>query len=62
MKMSVLDLSWFLLESEAIPVHGGFLYVFSPPADAKAGFADRLFAALYKRPVGAPFNLRPSSR
>lgn len=59
MKMSLLDLSWFLLESEAIPVHGGFLYVFSPPAGAKAGFADRIYAAMRKRPVGAPFNLRP---
>ena len=54
MKMSLLDLSWFLLESEAIPVHGGFLYVFSPPAGAKPGHADRIFAAMSKRPVGAP--------
>ena len=59
MKMSLLDLSWFLLESEAIPVHGGFLYVFSPPENAKPGFADRVFKAMSKRPVGAPFNLRP---
>jgi hypothetical protein len=59
MKMSLLDLSWFLLESEAIPVHGGFLYVFSPPAGAKADYADKLFNAMRKRPVGAPFNLRP---
>jgi WS/DGAT/MGAT family acyltransferase len=40
-------------------VHGGFLYVFSPPADAKTDFADRIFKAMSKRPVGAPFNLRP---
>lgn len=59
MKMSLLDLSWFLLESEAIPVHGSFLYVFSPPPGAKAGFADRTFRAMSKRPVGTPFNLRP---
>ncbi|MGH6622528.1 MAG: wax ester/triacylglycerol synthase domain-containing protein, partial [Burkholderiaceae bacterium] len=59
MKMSLLDLSWFLLESEAIPVHGGFLYVFSPPAGAKPDYADKLFKAMLKRPVGAPFNLRP---
>src|SRR5438067_9922409 len=59
MKMSLLDLSWFLLESKAIPVHGGFLYVFSPPAGAKADFADKIFMAMRKRPVGAPFNLRP---
>jgi diacylglycerol O-acyltransferase len=60
MKMSLLDLSWFLLESEAIPVHGGFLYVFSPPAGAKPGYGDRIFASMSKRPVGAPFNLRPN--
>src|SRR5438552_849314 len=55
MKMSLLDLSWFLLESKAIPVHGGFLYVFSPPAGAKADFANKIFMAMRKRPVGAPF-------
>lgn len=58
-KMMPLDMSWFLLESRVVPVHGAFLYVFTPPAGAKPGYAKALLKTMKKRPVGAPFNLRP---
>lgn len=55
--MTPLDASWFLIESERVPVHGAFLCIFSPPAGAKPGYARRVLAAMKQRPVGAPFNL-----
>jgi diacylglycerol O-acyltransferase / wax synthase len=58
-KMMPLDMSWFLLESKVVPVHGAFLYVFTPPAGAKPGYAKSLLKTMKKRAVGAPFNLRP---
>ncbi|MDP9140951.1 MAG: WS/DGAT domain-containing protein [Pseudomonadota bacterium] len=60
--MTLLDMSWFPLESKSIPVHGGFLQIFTPPAGAKADYARRLLATMKKRAVGAPFNLRPKLR
>ena len=57
-KMALMDQSWFLLESERIPVHGAFLCVFSSPASAKPGYARRVLASMMRRPVGAPFNLK----
>lgn len=57
--MTLLDMSWFPLESRTIPVHGGFLQVFSPPPGARPDYARRLLTTLKKRAVGAPFNLRP---
>lgn len=62
MNMTLLDMSWFPLESRTIPVHGGFLYVFTPPPGARASYARRLLATMKKRAVGAPFNLRPRLR
>ncbi|MCY1332852.1 putative diacylglycerol O-acyltransferase Tgs4 [compost metagenome] len=59
MNMTLLDMSWFPLESRTIPVHGGFLHVFTPPPGAKADYSRRLLATMKKRAVGAPFNLRP---
>jgi diacylglycerol O-acyltransferase / wax synthase len=58
-KMMPLDMSWFLLESKAVPVHGAFLYVFTPPASAKPGYAKRLLTTMKRRAAGAPFNLVP---
>jgi len=37
--MITLGLSWFLLEPKVVPAHGAFLYVFTPPLGAKAGYA-----------------------
>ena len=62
MNMTLLDMSWFLLESKTIPVHGGFLHVFTPPKGARADYSRRLLAAMKKGAVGAPFNLRPRLR
>ncbi|MFA5939958.1 MAG: wax ester/triacylglycerol synthase domain-containing protein [Sinimarinibacterium sp.] len=59
MNMTLLDMSWFPLESRMIPVHGGFLHIFTPPQGAKADYTRRLLAAMRERAVGAPFNLRP---
>lgn len=59
MNMTLLDMSWFPLESKMIPVHGGFLQIFTPPEGAKADYTRRLLAAMKERAVGAPFNLRP---
>lgn len=58
-KMMPLDMSWFLIESKPVPVHGAFLHVFTPPAGARPDYARRLLATLKARAVGAPFNLRP---
>ena len=57
-KMTPLDRSWFFIESERVPVHGAFLCVFSPPSSAKHGHAKRVLAAMMRRPVAAPFNLK----
>lgn len=62
MNMTLLDMSWFPLESKTIPVHGGFLHVFTPPPGAKTDYSRRLLATMKKRAVGAPFNLRPRLR
>lgn len=62
MNMTLLDMSWFPLESKAIPVHGGFLHVFTPPPGARADYSRRLLATMKKRAIGAPFNLRPRLR
>ncbi len=59
LKMMPLDMSWFLLESKVVPVHGAFLYVFTPPEGAAPDYARRLLRAMKRRAVGAPFNLRP---
>lgn len=56
--MKPLDRSWFLLESDRVPVHGAFMYIYSPPASAKPGYARRVLASMKRRPVGAPFNLK----
>ncbi len=58
-KMMPLDMSWFLLESKVVPVHGAFLYVFTPPEGAAPDYAKRLLCTMKRRAVGAPFNLRP---
>jgi diacylglycerol O-acyltransferase len=60
--MTLLDMSWFPLESKTIPVHGGFLQVFTPPPGSRVDYARRLLATMKKRAVGAPFNLRPRFR
>ncbi|MBK5356589.1 DUF1298 domain-containing protein [Pseudomonas sp. TH41] len=60
--MTLLDMSWFPLESRTIPVHGGFLHVFTPPSGVRADYSRRLLATMKKRAVGAPFNLRPRLR
>ena len=59
LKMMPLDMSWFLLESKVVPVHGAFLYVFTPPEGAAPDYAKRLLRTMKRRAVGAPFNLRP---
>lgn len=56
--MSPLDFSWFVIESERVPVHGAFLCIYSPPPAAKPGYARQLLASLKKRKVSAPFDLR----
>ena len=37
--MTLLDMSWFPLESRTIPVHGGFLQVFFAADPAEKGGA-----------------------
>ncbi len=59
LKMMPLDMSWFLLESKVVPVHGAVLYVFTPPEGAAPDYARRLLRTMKRRAVGAPFNLRP---
>lgn len=58
-KMMPLDMSWFLIESKFVPVHGAFLHVFTPPPGAAPGYARRLLRSMKLRAAGAPFNLRP---
>jgi len=56
--MTPLDYSWFLIESDRVPVHGAFLCIFSPPVGAKPGYSRRVLASLKRQPAGAPFNLK----
>lgn len=58
-QMMPLDMSWFLIESKFVPVHGAFLQVFSPPAGARPDYPQRMLRTLKQRTIGAPFNLRP---
>ena len=56
-KLSLLDLGFFIAESEASPKHVGGLLICKPPPKAGAGFARKLFDEyLTHTGVQAPFN------
>ncbi|MDM0113692.1 wax ester/triacylglycerol synthase family O-acyltransferase [Variovorax sp. J22R133] len=56
--LSVIDLAMFLLETPERPFNIGPLVVLDPPARGRKTFADRLMAAMLKRPAGLPFSYK----
>ncbi|MGR4868257.1 wax ester/triacylglycerol synthase domain-containing protein [Variovorax sp. LARHSF232] len=56
--LSVLDLAMFVLESPDRHFNVGPLIVLDPPGRLRAGFSDKLYARLLKRPAGPPFTFR----
>lgn len=58
--LSTLDMAFFVLENDQRMSNVGPLVILKPPPGTRSAvkYADRLLAAMLKRPVGAPFNLR----
>jgi diacylglycerol O-acyltransferase / wax synthase len=56
-RLSLLDLAFFIAETEASPKHVGGVHVLAPPAGSKAGFAKTVYEDfLTHTEVQAPFN------
>ncbi len=57
-RVSPLDAAWLAIESRDTPMHVGGLFEFTLPADAPAGYLERLFAEMREvRAVPPPWNL-----
>lgn len=56
-RLALLDLAFFVLETEERPMNVGPLIVLKPPPRrGKRPFADMLYERMMRRPVGAPFD------
>ena len=55
-RLSAMDLSFLLMESQNLPAHMASCLIFEPPARLKANYVARLLEVFRSSEVGKPFN------